>query len=172
MTQGDILELYRFTDWANERLVGAVAALPREGFLRDLGGSFRSLRDVLSHTVSVDWVWLERFQGGSPASHPAWYTSDDASALADHSRQIAARRRAFLDRLVESDLSVRLSFTYFSGRPGAVALGDALFHVVNHATYHRGQLAWMLRAVGGAPPPTDFTVFRDETAARCVPGPA
>jgi len=35
-------------------------------------------------------------------------------------------------------------------------LGDLMTHVVNHATYHRGQLTTMLRQVGATPPATDF----------------
>lgn len=172
MTKGDIVELYRYTDWANERLVGVVAELPPQAFERDLGGSFRTVRDVLAHSVSVDWVWLERWRGASPSSFPVWFTSDDPRVLLDQLRQIAARRRVFLDSLVETDLALQLSFTYFSGEPGAVSLVDALFHVVNHSTYHRGQMAWMLRALGGAPPSTDFDLFRAEFAASVAPGPA
>jgi uncharacterized damage-inducible protein DinB len=35
-------------------------------------------------------------------------------------------------------------------------------HVVNHSTYHRGQLAMMLRQLGQAPPSTDFTRYLRE----------
>jgi uncharacterized damage-inducible protein DinB len=37
-------------------------------------------------------------------------------------------------------------------------------HVVNHGTYHRGQVAAMLRQLGYSPPPTDYLVFFDELA--------
>jgi uncharacterized damage-inducible protein DinB len=162
MTKSDLVGLYRYTDWANERVARLVAGLAPEAFQRDLGGSFRTIRDVLAHTVSVDWVWLERFRGGSPSSAPGWSTSREAPVLTGELARIAAERSRFLDGLAEADLAVELAFTYFSGKPGAVVLGDALFHVVNHSTYHRGQLSWMLRAVGAAPPATDFTIFRAE----------
>jgi uncharacterized damage-inducible protein DinB len=164
MTKSDIIWLYRFTDWANARLVQVATGLSPEAFERDLGGSFRTIRDVLAHIASADWVWLERWKGASPSSLPDWYTSSDPSVLSGEFARVAARRSAFFESLAEPDLSTRLAFTYFSGKPGTVSLVDALFHVVNHSTYHRGQLAWMLRQVGSAPPPTDFTVFKAESA--------
>jgi|CXWL01.1.fsa_nt_gi uncharacterized damage-inducible protein DinB len=165
MTKSDLITLYRFTDWANERLIEITIELPSEAFHRDLGGSFRTIRDVLAHVVSVDWVWLERWKGGSPSSLPDWYTSNEASVLAGELARIAGERSRFLEGLAESDLAAQLTFSYFSGKPGAVSRVDALFHVVNHSTYHRGQLSWMLRAVGTSPPPTDFTIFRAASAS-------
>jgi hypothetical protein len=43
--------------------------------------------------------------------------------------------------------------------------------VVNHSTYHRGQVAAMLRQVGTAPPPTDYLVFVDGLADGSVATP-
>lgn len=41
----------------------------------------------------------------------------------------------------------------------AVKLVHLMQHVMNHSTYHRGQLAWMLRQLGTEPRATDFHVF-------------
>jgi uncharacterized damage-inducible protein DinB len=38
---------------------------------------------------------------------------------------------------------------------------DILLHIVNHSTYHRGQVTTLLRQVGAVPPETDFVVFRE-----------
>ena len=44
---------------------------------------------------------------------------------------------------------------------------DAMRHVINHATYHRGQAATFLRRLGVVPPSTDL--FRYYVDAR-APG--
>jgi uncharacterized damage-inducible protein DinB len=44
-------------------------------------------------------------------------------------------------------------------------LADLIRHVVNHSTYHRGQLATQLRQLGQIPPATDFIVYRREQSA-------
>jgi uncharacterized damage-inducible protein DinB len=43
---------------------------------------------------------------------------------------------------------------------------DLLLHVVNHSTYHRGQAAMLLRALGAVAPETDFVVYREGLAGR------
>jgi len=166
MNSHDIVLLYGYNDWANDRLLRAIAGTPPDVFTRDLGGgSFRSIRDVVAHIASADWIWLERWNGGSPSSLPAWYGSDSRETLLAQLEAIAAARGAFLQRLTAADLDRELSFKYLSGKPARVRFEDVLVHVVNHSTYHRGQLASMLRHVGTPPPPTDFIVFRTESPA-------
>jgi len=165
MNLADLRNLYRYSDWAHERLCGAVRALPAEAGTRAFEGSFATLRDLVAHVAVAEWVWLERFRGESPPGAPGWLGGEDAVDLCGRLAAIAADRRAFLATLDEAALGRDLRFRYFSGKPGAIRLGDALFHVANHATYHRGQLASMLRALGVEPPGTDFTTFRAETAA-------
>ena len=46
-----------------------------------------------------------------------------------------------------------------------------MYHVVNHSTYHRGQLTTMLRQLGKVPVPTDFLVFHDELDPGSNPRP-
>lgn len=163
MDLGDLLDLYRYNDWANARLHGAVCALPLATTRSELAGSFPTLRALLAHVAGAEWVWLQRFRGASPTALPEWAESGDAAALCAELAAIAARRSAFLSGLSEGALDARLAFRYLSGAPGSLTLRDALFHVANHATYHRGQLASMLRALGGAPPATDFSDYRVET---------
>jgi uncharacterized damage-inducible protein DinB len=52
MTKDDIQLLYEYDRWANNRALQAASALSAEEFTRDLGGSFRSVRDTLVHIIS------------------------------------------------------------------------------------------------------------------------
>src|SRR5207253_2302725 len=51
MTKDDIQLLYKYDRWANNRVLQAASALSAEEFARDLGGSFRSVRDTLVHII-------------------------------------------------------------------------------------------------------------------------
>ena len=66
----------------------------------------------------------------------------------------------FLRSLSDDALARPVPYTLLNGTRGEQTLGDLLTHVVNHSTYHRGQVATMLRQVGAAPPATDFLVFK------------
>ncbi|HZK78545.1 MAG TPA: DinB family protein [Gemmatimonadaceae bacterium] len=72
MNVSDITSLYRYNDWANQRLLDAIAKLPNEAVNKDLGGSIKSVRDVVAHIVTTEWVWLERWGGVNPTDIPEW----------------------------------------------------------------------------------------------------
>jgi uncharacterized damage-inducible protein DinB len=164
MNCADILDLYRYNGWANERIASSVLTLSREAFTRHLGGSYPTIRDAYSHIVSVEWVWLERWTGTSPAAAPVWAASAEPALLAEHLREVDARRYRFLSGLSADELDAPVSFVYLSGAAATHRLQDLLVHVANHSTYHRGQVSSMLRQVGTVPPSTDFIVYRRETS--------
>src|SRR5215468_6893717 len=58
MNKQDIQFLFEYDRWANDRVLKAVSALSTEQFTRDLGGSFRSVRDTLVHILGGQWIWL------------------------------------------------------------------------------------------------------------------
>ena len=59
-------ELFDYNYWARDRQLEACSALSEEQFLRPMGNSFSSVRDVLAHLIFAEWVWLERWRGRSP----------------------------------------------------------------------------------------------------------
>lgn len=159
MNIDDIRDLYRYNDWANQRLVAGIRALSAEAGTGELGGSFKSVRDLVWHVVVAEWFWLARWQGGSPDALPSWGEGAELPALLDRWAVLESERNAFLATLTDAMLETELSFRYLSGTPDVLRLDRALQHVANHATYHRGQLASMIRQLGGVPPATDLTEY-------------
>lgn len=160
MTPSDILDLFRYNAWANERMTESLMRLAPEVLTEDLGGSFPTVRDTFAHLISAEWIWLERWRGHGPTSAPDWVASSDLPQLVARLRDIEAGRAAFLAGLSESDLESVCAFTLLSGKPASHKLRDLLVHVANHSTYHRGQLAAMLRRLGTPALSTDFIVYR------------
>jgi hypothetical protein len=74
MNVADVRRLYAYDDWANDRLVAALAGLSEEQFTRKIVSSFSSVRDTLSHIAATEWIWLQRWTGTSPLQPPG---SDD-----------------------------------------------------------------------------------------------
>ena len=58
MTTDEVRELFAYDHWANGMLIGVIEQLSDEQFTRDLGSSFPSIRDTLSHIVAAGWIWL------------------------------------------------------------------------------------------------------------------
>jgi uncharacterized damage-inducible protein DinB len=151
MNLQDLRTLLDYHYWARDRLLDALEPLAPEQFTRDLGSSFKSIRDTVAHTYAAEWAWHSRWQGESPtALLPADLFADVASIRAVWSAH-EAKMRAFLEELGDNGITRVFDYTLLSGQPGSSPFWQMLQHVVNHASYHRGQVTTMLRQIGAAP---------------------
>src|SRR4030081_1874948 len=105
MTPEEVGLLYDFNAWANHRSMEAASALAPEQFTKPLGSSFSSVRDTLSHICGAEWIWLERFQGRSPASLPDASECADTDSLRTKWAEQEARLLAFVGKLTQEDLN-------------------------------------------------------------------
>lgn len=167
----EIRELYAYDRWANRRLLHAVAALSPEAFARDLGSSFPSVRDTVAHVLAAEWVWLRRWKGTSPTGTPEDWDLSTLEAIRTRWREVESEQEAFVSDLEDEDLRRVVSYRNTRGEPFESTLAQMLRHVVNHSTYHRGQVVTMLRQLGAEPPSTDLIQFYREDAPGRGPPP-
>ena len=159
---GTIRELYGYNRWASARIFETVRPLTPEQFGRDLGSSYPSVRDTLAHVVGGEWLWLQRWKGSSPkiVFEPADFPR--AEALEARWREVEADQRVFLDALTNERLASMVRYVNPQGQPWEYPLWRQMYHLVNHSSYHRGQVTTMVRQLGSRAVPTDFLVFHDE----------
>lgn len=156
-------ELYNYNYWARDRQLEACLKLSDEQFLRPMGSSFGSLRDTLAHLLVVEWVWHERFRGRSPRSIPEWLQElQSAGTIGERWKGVERDLRAYIAALSPEALTHPLSYVNPQGEPWTYPLWQALLHLVNHQTYHRGQVTMLLRQLGAEPAAVDFLVYFDE----------
>jgi uncharacterized damage-inducible protein DinB len=164
MTPNEMIALYEFNAWANRRMLGAVAAVKQEEFLRPMGSSFGSLRDTAAHIYGAEWVWLERFQGRSPASLPGGAEFQDVASLREKWVELEDRLHEFVGSLTQDDLNRVLEYKTLKFGVYSNSLWQSMQHVVNHGTYHRGQVTTLLRQLGAQPVLTDLMHYYRERA--------
>jgi uncharacterized damage-inducible protein DinB len=166
MTKDDIQLLYEYDRWANNRVLQAVSVLSAEQFTRDLGGGFGSVRDTLVHTIGGEWIWLEYWKEPPHSSalleelrkrrdalfHPE--TFPNVAALQSKWMEVDKEQAEFVNRLTNESLEKMLPF-----RTTQIRLAHLMQHLANHSTYHRGQVALMMRQLDAQPLATDFHVF-------------
>src|SRR5713226_3028539 len=73
--------LFQYNQWADRRTLDACASLTNEQFTRDLGSSFRSVRDTLAHIYGAEWIWNERITGHSPSGLPPGTVFPDLASV-------------------------------------------------------------------------------------------
>jgi uncharacterized damage-inducible protein DinB len=155
----ELLELLEYHHWATNLTVTAAKALTLEQFTRDLGSSFPSVRDTLVHVLSADRAWLGRLEGQSP---PRANASDyaDLASLLEVWEPVLQRWPVLVASLVDPEQVIE--YKSFAGDPFTNPLGQIVRHVVNHGTYHRGQVATMLRQLGAQAVSSDLISFYRE----------
>jgi uncharacterized damage-inducible protein DinB len=155
-------ELFRYNHWAHDRVFEAVSRSSQEAFTRDLGSSHPSVRDTLTHIVWSEWIWLQRWKGSSPRTVFRGADFPESAALRTRWLELATEQRAFLETLTAERLLTVVRYVNLEGHTWQYPLWRQMYHVVNHSSYHRGQVITMLRQLGAQVVPTDFLVYHDE----------
>lgn len=156
-----IFEMYDYNYWARDRQLNACLTLTKRQFMQPLESSFPSLRDTLAHMAGAEWLWLERWQGRSPTALPPADQFASVETLAGYWREVEHSLREYLTSLQEENLNRAVSYVNFKGETWSYPLWRTLLHVVNHQSYHRGQVTTLLRQLGADPVATDFLLAHD-----------
>ena len=166
-TKDDIDLLYEYDRWATGRTLQAASVLSSEQFTRDLGGAFSSVRDTLVHIVASEWGWLTYWKATShsdallddlwgrhvPAHFPPSRFPDFAAVRAEWA-VVANEQMDFVNSVTQESLAKT-----FPVRSKQLTLAHLMQHLANHSTYHRGQIALMIRQLDAEPLATDFALF-------------
>jgi uncharacterized damage-inducible protein DinB len=157
--------LFQYNQWADRRMVEACSALTNEQFTRDLGSSFRSVRDTLVHLYGAEWVWNERIEGRSPTSLVAGTGFPDLESARTKLEEMDNFYIEYVSRLTPQDLERVIHYKSFAGDELSNPLWQTLHQLTNHASYHRGQIITLLRQLGAKPVTTDLIAYYRERAA-------
>jgi uncharacterized damage-inducible protein DinB len=166
MNRRDLEALLDYHYWARDRMLDAVQLLAPEQYTRDMHSSLASVRDTLAHTYFAEWSWHSRWLGRSPTKGREATEFADVASLRAAWREMESNVRAFVGGLGERDVEREVQYHLLSGQPGKSRVWQMVQHVVNHATYHRGQVTTMLRQMGAQPPKEmDLDTFYRERGA-------
>ncbi len=155
-----------YNRWANRRLYAAAAALPDADYRRPAVAFFGSLHGTLNHLLATDRIWLRRMTGEGDAP-----TRLDA-ILFERLAELRAARELEDERLIGhvaglsgADLDADFTYATTGGTPQRRPRWEALAHLFNHQTHHRGQAHAILTRLGVAePPPLDLLLLQREAS--------
>jgi uncharacterized damage-inducible protein DinB len=133
--------------WADDRVLES---------LRQPAVPQRAL-DLYAHVLGAEHVWLARLEQRAPAV-AVWpaMTLEECERLARENRDAF---RGYADRLTSDDLRRPVHYRNSAGQEFDSAIEDILVHVAMHGSYHRGQVALLVRDAGAEPQPTDYIAF-------------
>ncbi len=151
--------LFEYNRWANRRTREALGRVSPEQWTRNIGGSYGSLRNTVAHLVASEWVWLSRWKGVSPTGPPFRADALTLENLASEWEPIERETQALVDALEPAILEQHIDYANTRGQPFSEPLWQQFQHLVNHSSYHRGQIVTLLRQLGCEPIGTDLIAF-------------
>lgn len=167
MNLTDLKTMVDYNYWARDRLIEVVAPLTIEQFTKDLGSSFKSIRDTMAHVHAAEWIWHQRWIGHSPTALLPNDRFADVAALRAAWNETEKDIREYVDRGGEGIVDEVYHFRLLNGTEGSATFWQMLQHVVNHGSYHRGQVTTMLRQLGAQPAKSlDMIAFYRERAVQ------
>lgn len=141
------LKLYQYNEWANNRVIGA---------LNNQAISDEKILSLMGHIVAAQFLWYNRINGLPPADVKLWgeYKLDK---LNDMVKQANAIWLEFVQG--QESFDRELTYTNYVGDPYTNNVEAIMMHLVNHCSYHRAQIAMLLRQKGFEPINTDFITY-------------
>lgn len=109
---------------------------------------------LFSHVLTAQHIWAKRILGEQPKKG-VW--EEQPKAVFE---ELSAENALLFQTILATkqlDEVIHYANSYGEFENG---LQDILFHVVNHSTYHRAQIATMLKKAGQVPPVTDFVILK------------
>ena len=137
-----------YNAWANARVAEALRPVPDAIYFQENKSSFPSIAKTVLHIWGAQQIWLRRMnreQVTTGSAATVDYTKDDSLDT------LLRTSEALVDFVsTHDDATLLVNYTYqnLQGKPFEASYEDTLFHVVNHSTYHRGQITTMLRQAG------------------------
>lgn len=156
--------MYDFHVWANQTLINRLKELPPEVFRQEIQSVFPTVAKVIAHIYLTDRAWLDILAGRSmqaamEASRQITEATESKSLaeLEAMYAELSLRFKAFLKDQPDLEKKITLDNPYAGVRE--TSLDEMVIQVVNHATYHRGNVTAMLRQMGYASVMTEYALF-------------
>ncbi|MDR3201517.1 MAG: DinB family protein [Spirochaetales bacterium] len=164
----DVINLLaKYNQAANEKMDALIKTLTPEEWDKNLGGFFKSIRELCSHLYVCDYILLKRyfklrdFKLAKDSFFTQEYTFKDV--LFPAKDEYLAKRPeldkkiiAFSEELAEDDFDKILKFADSKGNPKEKNFAGTLLHAFNHETHHRGMISVYLEILGK---PNDFNAL-------------
>ncbi len=163
MTLQELKTLHAYNSWASNRIFETLEAMPEEQLRQDMKASHGSIYSTLVHMVGAEKVWLERFQG-APQPFLSENPPPSIAELKGVWEKTGYETAKWLGMMTDKKLTGTFEMKTLKGEVLTHIFWQAFQHVVNHSTYHRGQIITMMRQHGVKPPTTDLIFFYRETA--------
>ena len=141
------LKLYQYNAWANKRVLGT---LYRQKVDEE------QVLSLMGHIVAAQFLWLHRIKGLPPPDLKLW----DKYKIEKLTQLTESAGKQWLEFVENTDdFNREMTYKNYTGDLYTNNVEMIMIHLVNHSSYHRAQIAMLLRQKGFEPINTDFITY-------------
>ncbi|RZJ73108.1 DinB family protein [Flavobacterium sp.] len=142
------LQLAEYNAWANNRAIGWITQISDEQWERKLESSFGSIRETVIHIASAEKIWVDFWAiTPEPVYLSSWFNGTKEELIAIWQKASADLKKN-VENQPDDKFGQEVNFVYSHGGTGQMPFWQTFGHIINHSTYHRGQLVTLLRTSG------------------------
>lgn len=169
--QHPAIQQYEYHQWANNRIFDHLKELPSEVYNNEIKSVFSSIAEVITHIYQTDGMWLSVMSGDSfdetmKVINQLQEKSKDQDLKGMHNvyEELVKQYHSFFRGKKDLDENILIHHPQYGSLETSVS--NLVKHVVNHGTYHRGNITAMLRQQGHSGVPTDYIFYIHEQSKK------
>lgn len=158
------LQFYGYHVWSNDRIFSHLKELPKDIYTQEIQSVFPSISDVIVHIFLTDVTWFGVISGNSfeeiVENVSKMREKTNGKSMEEMEKmysQLTEKYHAFFT--AQEDLNRPMSVEHPQFGKLNTQLSELVQHVVNHGTYHRGNITAMLRQLGHKGASTDYVFY-------------
>lgn len=141
------LKLYKYNYWSNKRVLGEI----QKQQVND-----PKILQLMGHVLAAQYLWLHRIKG-LPAPDVKLWGDYSLDRLLEMSEDVGKQWIEFVE--ATDDFDRELTYRNYTNDPYTNNVENIMIHLVNHSSYHRAQVAMLMRQKGLEPINTDFITY-------------
>lgn len=149
MFKDHLIHLFKYNDWATGEA---------ERCISEAKNNEQRVYNLLSHIVNSQMIWLNRILQKEIVIN--LWENHIVERCVELSTEISSEWINFLESLEEAELDKRIKYKNNKGENWENTIGDIVTHIINHSTYHRAQIAQLMRQSDDQPPKTDYIIYQ------------
>lgn len=142
------IHMFEYNDWANK--AAAVS-------INETSNIDSKAISIYAHIINAQKLWFNRILGQANYANPWENLSLDEAII--FSSQSSKEWIGFLKEMTENDFEVSIKYVNTKGESHSSTIKEVIIQTINHSTYHRGQIANIVRNSGGTPALTDYIIY-------------
>lgn len=164
MEKHPVFEMYDYNVWANLTIIHRLKELPKDIYHKDIQSGFSSVAKVVTHIYVVENIWFDLIEGrtrneakASAAQLEPLLAIKDIEEMDVLYRELTSKNKMVLASQIDKDPTVVLDHPTMGSLETSIS--GAIFHIVNHGSYHRGNIGTMLRQMDHTSVLQDYVAY-------------